>query len=98
MGVGAFTYLNWEKSKTEPEVRYIPAVVRFLEYDPLPKPRTFGERIVRAREAEGISRKRLAALLEVDEGALAKWEKGLTLPKDRCLDTLLEFLTHQRVR
>ncbi|MDR3500696.1 MAG: helix-turn-helix transcriptional regulator [Parvibaculum sp.] len=88
IGVGAFTYLNWEKNKTEPEVRYIPAIIRFLSYDPFPEPQTLGEQIVRAREGQGISRKRLASRLAVDEGVLAKWERDVTRPKGNQLQKI----------
>ncbi|MDR3500702.1 MAG: helix-turn-helix transcriptional regulator [Parvibaculum sp.] len=84
--------MNWEKSKTEPEVRYIPAIIRFLGHDPFPAPQTLGERIVRTREGQGISRKRLAAKLGVDEGALAGWEKGLREPQAKYRAKLRTFL------
>ena len=80
LGVTADTVLNWEASTCSPSVRYIPRIIRFLGIDPFPPPRTLGERIVAKRRPLGLSRKRLAKRIGVDEGALARWERDAALP------------------
>src|ERR1700674_2055711 len=47
--------LHWEKGHAEPELRFLPAILRFLGYDPRPAPATFGGQIRAAREANGLS-------------------------------------------
>jgi len=34
--VNPWTVLNWEKGHTEPPIEAVPAIVRFLGYDPFP--------------------------------------------------------------
>jgi DNA-binding XRE family transcriptional regulator len=34
LGVSPFTVLNWEKNKTTPPVQGMPAILRFLGYNP----------------------------------------------------------------
>ncbi len=34
LGVNTWTILNWEKGRTEPPIASIPAIVRFLAYEP----------------------------------------------------------------
>ena len=91
--VDAYTVLNWEKDKTIPATRYLPRIVAFLGYDPFPAPRTLGEQVVAARRRLGIPRKKLALRLNVDEGALKRWEKGSILPHGKGLSTILRFLS-----
>jgi hypothetical protein len=64
--------LNWEKGRAEAEVRFIPAILRFLGYDPRPEPRTFGERLRAARERAGLSERALARQLGLDPGTLSR--------------------------
>ena len=35
-GITLFTIINWEKGRTEPAVRNIPTLIKFLGYDPEP--------------------------------------------------------------
>jgi hypothetical protein len=34
IGVDLFTVLNWERGATKPKFRYLPAIIRFLGYNP----------------------------------------------------------------
>jgi len=80
LGADAKTLLNWEKGRTEPRLRFLPAILAFLGEDPRPMPPTFGERLRRAREAKGLSIARLARQLEVDPTTVWSWEKGRHQP------------------
>ncbi len=44
MGVCCDTICNWENGWSEPELRYLPAIIEFLDYNPFPKPRNLSER------------------------------------------------------
>ncbi len=76
LGVSPWTVLNWEKNHTEPPIESIPAIIRFLGYDPFPKQRTIPERLLAKRRAMGWSIKEAAGQLGVDEGTWGAWERG----------------------
>jgi transcriptional regulator with XRE-family HTH domain len=76
IGCSEASLLNWERGRAEPEVRFIPSVLRFLGYDPRPAPLSFGERIKRKREGQGISQRELARRLDVDQATVWAWETG----------------------
>jgi len=81
VGVDKWTVLNWERGKTQPVVRYYPAIIAFLGYNPLPAAgETFPERLKAARRAQGMSWKRLAAYLGVWETTVRDWENGTHSP------------------
>jgi transcriptional regulator with XRE-family HTH domain len=74
IGAQKDTIRNWEMGRTEPEVRFIPAVMQFLGYDPISTPYTSGQDIRGSRLRLGLSQKRLAALAGVDEGSVRRAE------------------------
>jgi transcriptional regulator with XRE-family HTH domain len=43
LGVDVKTVTNWERQRTEPKIRFLPAIFRFLGSDPRPLPATFRE-------------------------------------------------------
>jgi transcriptional regulator with XRE-family HTH domain len=65
IGVHPASLVNWEKGRTEIEVRFYPALIEFLGYNPLPGPRTRGEAVRQERMARGLSVGRLAAMVGV---------------------------------
>jgi transcriptional regulator with XRE-family HTH domain len=54
-----------------------------LGYYPFPPPETLGERLLACRRHLGLSRKRLARNLGIDEMRLARWERGTSSPEER---------------
>jgi DNA-binding transcriptional regulator YiaG len=80
LGTGQFTLINWEKKRTEPAVRFVPAVIQFLGYDPFPKGVTLPERIRAARRARGLSHTALAGELGIDPSTVLNWERGRHRP------------------
>ena len=82
LGVGPMTVVNWEHCKTVIEVRFYPAIIALLGFNPLPEGRTPGERIRRARLSRGLSRKRLAAWQD-DEATVARLETDVASPFPR---------------
>jgi len=53
LGVDPMTILNWEKGKTTPPMPYLPAIHRFLGYDPFPPATTtIAERLIAKRRQE----------------------------------------------
>jgi transcriptional regulator with XRE-family HTH domain len=76
MGVCETSIFNWKSNKGTPEIRFMPAIIRFLGYNPLPEAATLAEQLVRRRTALGKSQKESALKLGVDAGTLATWERG----------------------
>jgi len=77
--VNLWTVLNWEKGHTEPPIKSMPAIFRFLGYDPFPEPKTLPERLLAKRREMGWSIKEAAMELGVDEGTWGDWERGKTI-------------------
>ena len=92
MGVGQFTLLTWEKGQATPSVRMLPRIIAFLGYDPHPEPTTLGGRVTAKRRFLGLSRKRLAEELGVDEVTLARWESDRSRPVGLRQLNLMAFL------
>ena len=81
LGVTTKTYANWEWGVSQrAALRLLPAVIRFLGYDPRPVPETFPERLRFAREGRGLSVQGLAALLGMVPSTILAWEKGSRRP------------------
>jgi DNA-binding transcriptional regulator YiaG len=77
------TVTAWERNATVPEIRYIPAIVKFLGYNPFPVVNSFPERLAWERKALGLSQRRMAEKLGVDPTTLMGWEGGRHQPKGR---------------
>ena len=76
LGVNPWTVLNWEKDHTEPPIESMPAIIRFLGYDPFPEPKSLVERFLAKRRAMGWSIKEAARQLGVDEWTWRNWQQG----------------------
>jgi len=94
MGVSVATYLGWETNLREPDLRNIPAAIRFLGRDWRPRVGSLGDRIRQTRTAMGLSIKQLATTLSTDPSAISKWEAGVTIPSKRSSDKLQDWLRH----
>lgn len=93
IGVTEATIWNWENGGAVPDLRRLPGVIRFLRYDPRPKPETIGRSLHSYRRARGMSQRALAQVLAVDPSTLAGWEHGRRVPAGRFLarvQTVLE--------
>jgi transcriptional regulator with XRE-family HTH domain len=88
------TVTNWEKNRTSPTLEFLPRILSFLGYDPSSDHApTLGEKIKRYRRINGLSIKKLAQQLGIDQGTLARWEKGQAMhsrPFQRVLISLLK--------
>jgi DNA-binding XRE family transcriptional regulator len=70
------TLVRWETNGVEPKPYLIPRIIDFLGYVPWKAPDGFGAWLRQVRRALGLSRRRLAALLGVDESTITRWESG----------------------
>jgi transcriptional regulator with XRE-family HTH domain len=76
IGVDKASITNWEGNRSKPGLKYMPAIFRFLGYNPLPPGDGWAERLVQCRTMLGISQKEAAGRIGVDQCTLARWERG----------------------
>jgi DNA-binding XRE family transcriptional regulator len=60
IGVDEATITNRERNAAVPTVRYMPAIIRLLGYDPLPRAVSLPEPLVSARKRLGLSQRKMA--------------------------------------
>lgn len=88
LGVDDDSVCHWATSYSIPKPYLIPRVIEFLGYAPWAAPATFGEWLVMARRANGLSRKRFAKRLGVDDSTVFRWKSGRGRPGSRLLARL----------
>ena len=82
------TITGWEGNATVPEVRHVPAIIRFLGYNPLPAASSLPERLATKRRALGLSQRKMAEKLGVDPATLMGWEAGRHQPTEKSLELI----------
>jgi transcriptional regulator with XRE-family HTH domain len=95
IGVDKSSIHNWETAVTEPGFEYMPAIIRFLGYNPLPAGNGWGERLLRRRTTLGLSQEASAKRLGLDPSTLAKWERGEREPTGALLSRVKRFLEEE---
>lgn len=93
MGVSPQTYMGWESNRFAPLMKHWPGIIAFLGYEPNPPPSSLGEKITARRRALGLSCKRAARMLGVNEHALTKWERDETRPTGKSYEAVTKFLS-----
>jgi transcriptional regulator with XRE-family HTH domain len=96
IGVTESTICNREKGRVGPDVKHLPALVRFLDYNPLPEPTSFAERVTWARTLLGLSVQACARRLGVDPATLWAWETGRREPEGRRLTAAEQLVVTAR--
>lgn len=92
IGVHELTITNWEGNASEPAVRCIPAIIKFLGYAPASSASSFPEQLVAARRALGLSQRKLASRLGVDPATVQGWEAGEHQPTAARLDEVMQII------
>jgi len=95
IGVDTTSIHNWETAVTAPGFEYMPAIIRFLGYNPLPAGNSWGERLLRRRTTLGLSQEASAKRLGVDPSTLARWERGAREPTGALLSRVKGFLDEE---
>jgi len=86
------TIYLWEHNRVQPSVTQIPKIIEFLGRDPFEKrPEYLGEKIREYRRIQGLSQKKFAELLGVDQTTLAGWEKGKHYPTKRLFNHMKQI-------
>jgi len=76
-----------------PSLAQIPKILEFLGQDPFEKEaENLGDKIREYRRVHGLTQKKLAERLGVDETTVAAWERDEHVPIKRFRDKLSHFL------
>jgi transcriptional regulator with XRE-family HTH domain len=93
IGVTEWTIFNWESNATRPPNRHVPRIIAFLGYNPIVTGSSLAERLKSGRKSLGLSQKRAAAIVGLNESTLAKLERGKSLkPLAKTLGKLAPFI------
>jgi len=95
IGVDETSIYNWERNLGEPRLKYIPPIIAFLGYNPLPAADTLAEQLMRQRTSLGLTQKETAQQLGVDPSTLALWEGGEREPTGAFLARANRFLAER---
>ena len=85
IGVDAFTIVNWERGKTEPESRHIPRLTELLGKDHQPRAHTIWTKLKRFRKSLGLTQAEFATLIQANESSVWRWEQGRGIIPKRVL-------------
>jgi DNA-binding transcriptional regulator YiaG len=77
LGVTEDCITGWEKERTEPQVKYYPNIIAFLEYYPfVHETETLAGKLKQIRFCYGLSFRQCAYQFSISEDAAKRWERG----------------------
>jgi transcriptional regulator with XRE-family HTH domain len=99
LNVDPITVLNWERGKTKPLIRSLPAIFAFLGYTPVAQSSAVSERLLEFRQQRGWSIRDAAQHLGVDPTTWGDWERGdlILFRKHRSAVALLSGLSEREL-
>lgn len=96
IGVDLKTYKVWEIEGSQPHSHNWPAIIKFLDYDPIVRvPVTIAELVSAVRRRHGLTAKELGRLLGVDKLTVRAWEARRREPHPPHRKFLKALLTDQ---
>ena len=72
--------------------KMMPAVIKFLGYNPSPPPESWADRLVHGRTLLGLSQKESAKRMGVDQSTLARWERREREPAGKFAARAMAFV------
>ena len=93
IGMRTSNIWNWENTRCQPSVRFIPGIIDFLGYVPYTRAQSFSDWLKMVRAAQGLSQEALAQGLGMDESTINGWERGKHRPTQHSLRTIRDLLT-----
>jgi DNA-binding transcriptional regulator YiaG len=83
------TVMYWENNRAKPMIHHIPLIIEFLGYNPyIFEKTTLGGKIKCFRLQNGLSRKKMGAILRVDASTISSWEVNNSKPRQASLKKL----------
>lgn len=84
---------NWENGHSEPQIHYLPSVIKLLGYIPVKVYLdTFGGQVRAFRILNGLSHKAMGSKVGVDASTVSSWENNVFLPHRSKLDELKKLM------
>jgi transcriptional regulator with XRE-family HTH domain len=93
LGVSQHGYIGWELDRKKPEAQSVPPLINFLGYSPFLAGGTLGQRLRCERRSRGLTQRRAAAALQLDEGTYLQYERDEWLPKGERLKRIEAWLS-----
>lgn len=82
VGVSEDSVTYWESNRTIPLIRYMPKIIEFLGYNPMPvDPSTFSGKILQFRILNGLTYKAMGKLIGVNSSTITSWEQNHNNPR-----------------
>src|SRR5262245_761635 len=85
------TIWNWERNESSPQTQFIPAILKFLEYNRLSPPNSPRRSLVFYRQMLGLSQRNFGKRIGVDPKALGLCERGKRALSKKILKFLESF-------
>lgn len=76
LGVDRHVLWGWTANRKEVHLKFIPNVIAWLGYNPLPNPKSLGGRLRRKRVSAGMSQEELGRVLRIRSATILDFEKG----------------------
>jgi len=92
IGVSDCSVYNWENNRGVPEIRFVPAIIKFLAYNPRPCPESTLDKLEWFRWTHGLSLERLGVEMKRDPEQLSDWLTGRHVPFRKSLNLIEQFL------
>lgn len=93
IGVQTDSIVNWERNRFSPQIHQLPKVIEFLGYMPFELPKeTMGDKIKSYRKEYGLTQRKLAKILGVDQTTIRDWERNKHKPSKKMLRTICKFI------
>jgi len=96
IGVTTSTIWNWEHGWSIDQ-RYLPRIIAFLNYNPIPCPKDPLERLAWYKQVNGLTFEELGAKMSRDPEQLADWLSGRHTPCRRNRGEIEQFLDASRI-
>ncbi len=99
LGIGECTIWNWERNRTCPLTKHLPAIIGFLGYAPFEDTgKSLGERLLLYRMRTGLTQKELAEAIGIDPRTLGKIEKNDSRCINKGVKKATDFLSRDNSR
>jgi transcriptional regulator with XRE-family HTH domain len=92
IGVTSSTIWNWENGWSSIALGYMPKIINFLGYNPLPHPEGLMERLAWYRQVKGLTLEQLGAEMGRNPEQLSDWLSGRRKPCRRNRGEVERFL------
>jgi DNA-binding transcriptional regulator YiaG len=96
IGVCKGTIIHWENNKGGSCAPDVPAIIKFLGYDPFPDPGGLINEMKQWRVRSGLSTTEAAGLLGMEGATWAYWEQGARKPGKRTVKAILALISEPR--